>query len=248
MRTVLAAAALVLLASPAAAQSVADVLSAVDPDGSIPSASGAILRTFGLVTLLSFIPMALIAATSFTRFVIAFSMLRMGMGLQSTPANIILIALALFMTLYVMSPTAERAWAAGIAPLVEDRITEAEAMRLAAEPFRDFMLANVRDADLDLFVELATERGADPGTPENVAWSVVAPAFLISEIRRGFEIGFLIVLPFLVIDLVVATVTMSMGMMMLPPTVVSLPFKVLFFVLMDGWNLLVGAMVRSVAG
>ena len=247
-RTLLVLAALLALTFPSHAQSVADVLDAVDPDGSLPSASGAILRTFGLVTLLSFIPFALIAATSFTRFVIAFSMLRMGMGLQSTPANIILIALALFMTFYVMSPTAERAWAEGMAPLVEDRITEAEAVRRAAEPFREFMLANVRDADLDLFVELAAERGADPGTPENVAWSVVAPAFLISEIRRGFEIGFLIALPFLVIDLVVATVTMSMGMMMLPPTVVSLPFKVLFFVLMDGWNLLVGAMVRSVAG
>ena len=247
-RLALAGAVLALLAAPAEAQSVADVLDAVDPDGSLPSASGAILRTFGLVTLLSFVPMLLIAATSFTRFVIAFSMLRMGMGLQSTPANIVLIALALFMTFYVMSPTAERAWAEGMAPLAEDRITEAEAVRRAAEPFREFMLANVRDADLDLFVELAVERGADPGTPEAVAWSVIAPAFLISEIRRGFEIGFLIALPFLVIDLVVATVTMSMGMMMLPPTVVSLPFKVLFFVLMDGWNLLVGAMVRSVAG
>ena len=224
-----------------------EILDAVDPDGSLPSASGAILRTFGLVTLLSFVPLLLIAGTSFTRFAIAFSMLRMGMGLQTTPANLVLIALALFMTAYVMGPTAERAWTQGIAPLAEDRIDEAEAVRRAAEPFREFMLANTRDDDLDLFADLSRERGADPGTAEDVAWSVLAPAFLISEIRRGFEIGFLIVLPFLVIDLVVATVTMSMGMMMLPPTVISLPFKVMFFVLMDGWNLLVGAMVRSVA-
>ena len=132
-------------------------------------------------------------------------------------------------------------------PNVRRIAPEAEAVRRAAEPFREFMLANTRDEDLDLFADLSRERGADPGTAEDVAWSVLAPAFLISEIRRGFEIGFLIVLPFLVIDLVVATVTMSMGMMMLPPTVISLPFKVMFFVLMDGWNLLVGAMVRSVA-
>ena len=247
-RFALAVLAVLALGGAAEAQTVDEVLRAVDPDGSLPSASGTILRTFGLVTLLSFVPLLLVAGTSFTRFAIAFSMLRMGMGLQTTPANIILIALALFMTIYVMAPTAERAWEEGIAPLIEDRITEAEAVRRAAAPFREFMLANTRDRDLDLFVELARERGADPGTPDAVAWSVAAPAFLISEIRRGFEIGFLVVLPFLVIDLVVATVTMSMGMMMLPPTVVSLPFKVLFFVLMDGWNLLVGAMVRSVAG
>ena len=240
--------ALALPGGAAEAQTVDEVLRAVDPDGSLPSASGSILRTFGLVTLLSFVPILLVACTSFTRFAIAFSMLRMGMGLQTTPGNVVLIALALMMTLYVMAPTAERAWEAGVAPLVEDRITEGEAVRRAAEPFRDFMLANARDADIDLFVELSRERGRDPGTPDAVAWSVLMPAFLLSEIRRGFEIGFLVVLPFLVIDLVVATVTMSMGMMMLPPTVVSLPFKVLFFVLMDGWNLLVGAMVRSVSG
>ena len=248
MRRVTLALLLWLAVGEAEAQTAREIMEVLDPDGSTPSAASAIIRTFGLVTLLSFAPMVLIAATSFTRFVIAFSMLRMGMGLQTTPANLILIALALFMTLYVMAPTAERAWNEGIAPLAADRIDEAEALSRSAAPFRDFMMANTRDEDLDLFVDLARERGASVGTPDAVAWSVLAPAFLISEIRRGFEIGFLIVLPFLVIDLVVATITMSMGMMMLPPTVVSLPFKVLFFVLMDGWNLLVGAMVRSVAG
>ena len=236
------------LVLPAEAQTAREIIDALDPDGGLPSASGTILRTFGIVTLLSFVPLFLVAATSFTRFAIAFSLLRMGMGLQTTPANLVLIALSVFMTFYVMSPTFERAWADGIQPLAEERIDEVEALRRAARPFHDFMLANTRDEDLDLFVDLAREADRDPGTPEAVSMSVLAPAFLISEIRRGFEIGFLIVLPFLVIDLVVATITMSMGMMMLPPTVVSLPFKVLFFVLMDGWNLLVGAMVRSVAG
>ena len=238
---------LILASLPAEAQTAREIIDVLNPDGATPSASSSILRTFGLVTLLSFLPALLIVGTSFTRFAIALSMLRMGLGLQTTPANLILVALALFMTLYVMAPTVERAWAEGIAPMSENRIDEAEGLTRAARPFREFMLANTRDADLDLFVSLARERGAAPGAGGDVPFSVLAPAFLISEIRRGFEIGFLVVLPFLVIDLVVATITMSMGMMMLPPTVVSLPFKVLFFVLVDGWNLLVGAMVRSVA-
>ena len=247
-RLLAAAILLAALTVPAEAQTAREIIDVLDPDGTAPSATSSILRTFGLVTLLSFLPFLLVVGTSFTRFVIAFSMLRMGMGLQSTPANLILIALALFMTLYVMAPTTERAWQSGVAPLMADTIDEAEAVERIATPFRDFMLANTRDEDLDLFVDLARERGAQLGTVDDVSFSILAPAFLISEIRRGFEIGFLIVLPFLVIDLVVATVTMSMGMMMLPPTVISLPFKVLFFVLMDGWNLLVGAMVRSVVG
>ena len=251
MRAVLIAAVLIGLATQGAAgQTAREIIDALNPDGATPSAASSIVRTFGLVTLLSLVPVLLIVGTSFTRFAIALSMLRMGMGLQTTPANLVLVALALFMTLYVMGPTMERAWAEGIAPMSENRIDEAEGLARAAAPLRDFMLANTRDRDLDLFVELARERGAAiPAGPEDaVPFSILAPAFLISEIRRGFEIGFLVVLPFLAIDLIVATITMSMGMMMLPPTVVSLPFKVLFFVLMDGWNLLVGAMVRSVAG
>ncbi len=206
---------------------------------------GYIIQLFGLLTVLSLAPGLLIMVTSFTRFIIAFSILRTGIGLQTTPANFILISLALFMTFYVMAPAFDQAWNNGVRPLMDNQISEEQAMQRIAEPFRAFMLDNVREKDFNLFADLARERGQTVTTGETVNLRVLIPAFMISEIRRGFEIGFLIVLPFLVIDLVVATITMSMGMMMLPPTVVSLPFKILFFVLIDGWNLLVGSLVRS---
>jgi flagellar biosynthetic protein FliP len=208
------------------------------------STVGTIIQMFGLITVLSVAPGLLIMVTSFTRFIIAFSILRAGIGLQSTPANLILISLSLFMTFYVMAPTFDRAWNEGVQPLMDNRIEQAEAMGKIADPFRTFMLENVRDKDFDLFADLARERGQTVSR-EEVDLRILVPAFMISEIRRGFEIGFLIVLPFLVIDLIVATITMAMGMMMLPPTVVSLPFKIMFFVLIDGWNLLVGSLVRS---
>ncbi|GHC64538.1 flagellar type III secretion system pore protein FliP [Limoniibacter endophyticus] len=211
-----------------------------------------IIQMFGLLTVLSVAPGILIMVTSFTRFIIAFSILRAGIGLQSTPANLILISLSLFMTFYVMGPTFDRAWTEGVRPLMNNEIQEDEAVQRITEPFRAFMLQHVREKDLALFADLAAERdNANEAAPQPQAESeivelrVLVPAFMISEIRRGFEIGFLVVLPFLIIDLIVATITMAMGMMMLPPTVVSLPFKILFFVLIDGWNLLVGALVRS---
>jgi flagellar biosynthetic protein FliP len=205
---------------------------------------GYIIQMFGLLTVLSVAPGLLIMVTSFTRFVIAFSILRAGIGLQSTPANLILISLSLFMTFYVMAPTFDQAWNNGVRPLMDNQITQQAALEKIADPFRTFMLRNVRDKDFDLFADLARERG-QVVSRDTVDLRILVPAFMISEIRRGFEIGFLIVLPFLVIDLIVATVTMAMGMMMLPPTVVSLPFKIMFFVLIDGWNLLVGSLVRS---
>ncbi|PSJ63339.1 flagellar type III secretion system pore protein FliP [Kumtagia ephedrae] len=205
---------------------------------------GYIIQMFGLITVLSVAPGLLIMVTSFTRFVIAFSILRAGIGLQTTPANLILISLSLFMTFYVMAPTFDQAWNNGVRPLMNNEIDETVAFERISSPFRDFMVRNVRDKDLDLFADLARERGQTVDV-ENIDLRVLIPAFMISEIRRGFEIGFLIVLPFLVIDLIVATITMAMGMMMLPPTVISLPFKLLFFVLIDGWNLLVGSLVRS---
>ncbi len=212
-------------------------------DGSV---AAWIIRTFGLLTVLSIAPGILIMVTSFPRFLIAFSILRSGMGLATTPSNMILTSMALFMTFYVMAPTMDQAWTNGAQPLMANQITEAEAVARIAEPFRTFMTANTRDKDLKLFVDIANERGqatiADDG---KVDYRVLIPAFMLSEIRRGFEIGFLIILPFLVIDMVVATITMAMGMMMLPPTSISLPFKILFFVLIDGWNLLVGSLVRS---
>jgi flagellar biosynthetic protein FliP len=216
--------------------------------GAIGQADGAtvgrIIQMFGLLTILSVAPGLLIMVTSFTRFVIAFSILRAGIGLQTTPANLIIISLSLFMTFYVMAPTFDQAWNNGVRPLMDNQIDETEAFNRISDPFRTFMVRNVRDQDFDLFADLARERG-DTVVRETVDLRVLVPAFMISEIRRGFEIGFLIVLPFLVIDLIVATITMAMGMMMLPPTVVSLPFKILFFVLIDGWNLLVGSLVRS---
>lgn len=208
---------------------------------------GGIIQLFGLLTVLSLAPGILIMVTSFTRFIIVFSILRSGIGLPSTPANLILVSLSLFMTFYVMGPTFDRAWNEGVQPLVANEIAEEEALGRIAEPFRDFMVANVRDKDFDLFADLAREREQADVSVEQADFRILVPAFMISEIRRGFEIGFLIVLPFLVIDLIVATITMSMGMMMLPPVVVSLPFKILFFVLIDGWNLLVGSLVRSFA-
>jgi flagellar biosynthesis protein FliP len=206
---------------------------------------GYIIQMFGLLTVLSVAPGLLIMVTSFTRFVIAFSILRSGMGLQSTPANLVLISLSLFMTFYVMSPAVDQAWNTGVKPLMANEITQDVAVGRIVAPFRDFMARNVRDKDFDLFADLARERGATDLSKETVDLRVLVPAFMISEIRRGFEIGFLIVLPFLVIDLIVSTITMAMGMMMLPPTVISLPFKIMFFVLIDGWNLLVGSLVRS---
>ncbi|MBD9373858.1 flagellar type III secretion system pore protein FliP [Rhizobium sp. ARZ01] len=211
-------------------------------DGSVASW---IIRSFGLLTVLSVAPGILIMVTSFPRFVIAFAILRSGMGLSTTPSNMILVSLALFMTFYVMMPTFDRAWENGVEPLLANQIDETEAAKRVAEPFREFMTANTRDKDMDLFISLAEERGLTVVEDGKVDLRAVVPAFMISEIRRGFEIGFLVVLPFLVIDLIVATITMAMGMMMLPPTSISLPFKILFFVLIDGWNLLVGSLVRS---
>lgn len=201
-------------------------------------------QTFVLVAALSLAPILLVTLTSFTRFVIAFSFLRSGLGLQGAPANLVLIALSLFMTAYVMAPVGDEAWREGVAPYIEGKLTETQAYEAAVKPLRSFMLAQVRDRDLTLFSDLAAQslKGA---AREATDLRILAPAFLISEIRRGFEIGFLIVLPFLVIDLIVAVVVMAMGMMMLPPSVLSLPLKVLFFVLIDGWSLLAGSLVRS---
>ncbi|MEO9458147.1 MAG: flagellar type III secretion system pore protein FliP [Lentilitoribacter sp.] len=242
IRFLLVILAMMALVTTASAQAVDPGIFQTPLDGSVASW---IVRTFGLLTVLSLAPGILIMITSFPRFIIAFSILRTGLGLPSAPANMILISLAMFMTFYVMAPTFDRAWDEGINPLIENQINEEQAIELISEPFRDFMLANTRPKDIDLFIDLAREQGQSFQTDEKIDMRVLVPAFMISEIRRGFEIGFLVVLPFLVIDLVVATITMAMGMMMLPPTAISLPFKILFFVLIDGWNLLVGSLVRS---
>lgn len=211
------------------------------------SATSRIFQMAAVLTLLSFAPALLIMTTSFTRFLIAFSFLRAGLGLQGAPANIVLIVLALFMTFYVMTPVFDEAWETGVQPLMERKIDEAEAIKRVVKPFEKFMLANVREKDLGMFQQLAAQQtGGDSGASD-IKLRALAPAFIVSELRRGFEIGFLILLPFLVIDLLVATLVMSMGMMMLSPAVFSLPCKVMFFVLIDGWSLIVNGLVRSFA-
>lgn len=219
-------------------------LDALLPTGDA-SVSGRIVQLAVLVTVLSVAPGLLMMATSFTRFIIAFSFLRAGLGLQTTPSNLILISLAMFMTMFVMSPTFEQSWQVGVKPLIENKITQEEGYQRTTAPFRIFMRANVREKDLALFEKIAAEKLGSQVKLEADDFRILIPAFMVSELRRGFEIGFLIALPFLVIDMIVATVVMSMGMMMMPPTVVSLPLKVLFFVLIDGWNLLIGTLVRS---
>ncbi|KQT09958.1 flagellar biosynthetic protein flip [Methylobacterium sp. Leaf399] len=242
----LALAALPVLTAAASAQSATGVpaLDALLPAGN-GAASGRILQLVALMTVLSLAPGLLVMVTSFTRFAVAFSFLRSGLGLQSTPANLFLVSLSLFLTFYVMAPTFDRAWNEGVKPLSENRMTEAEAFPKIVEPFREFMTTHVRPKDLQTFRDLASRTFPAAEEGEKIDLRILIPAFMISELRRGFEIGFLIALPFLVIDMIVSTVVMSMGMMMLPPTVISLPFKVLFFVLIDGWNMLVSGLVRS---
>ena len=235
---------LLLVLLPTAAVAQVPDLSTLLPQGE-GSASGRIIQMVALLTVLSLAPGLLIMVTSFTRFVVALSFLRTGLGLQTTPANIVMISLALFLTFYVMAPTFDRAWQNGLQPLMKNEITEQEAYSRVTDPFRDFMLQHVREKDLQTFENLAAESMKIKLEGQRIDLRIIIPAFMVSELRRAFEIGFLVVMPFLVIDMIVATLTMSMGMMMMPPTVFALPFKVLFFVLIDRWNLLAVGLVKS---
>ena len=200
-----------------------------------------------LLTMLSLAPGLLMMVTSFTRFVIALSFLRSGLGLQSTPANLVLISLSLFMTFYVMAPTFDKSWKDGIKPMMDKPAQRGTGLsEESSSRSGEFMLAQMRDKDLKTVRGSVARRLRGQATARRVDLRLLIPAFMISELRRGFEMGFLIVLPFLVIDMIVATLTMSMGMMMLPPSLISLPMKMLFFVLIDGWNMLIGSLVRSV--
>ncbi|QXM25409.1 flagellar type III secretion system pore protein FliP [Elioraea tepida] len=242
MMRLLVAIALLLMPSAALAQSVTiDLGEAADG-----SAATRLIQLTALIALLSLAPSLLVMVTSFARIVIVLSLLRSALGTQGTPPNMVLIGLALFLTFFVMQPAFEASWVQGILPMTEGRVSELEGMRLAAEPFRAFMLANLRESDLSLFLDLA--RLPPPPSPDATPWRALIPAFLVGELRRAFEIGFLLFIPFLVIDLVVASVLMSMGMMMLPPTVVSLPFKLIFFVLVDGWRLVSGSLAQGFVG
>jgi flagellar biosynthetic protein FliP len=196
-----------------------------------------------LIGVLSLAPSLLVMLTAFTRIVIVLSILRSALGTQTTPPNMVLIGLAMFLTYFVMQPVLDQAWQTGLLPMSQGSVDSMTGLQLAAVPFHSFMAANARPGDIQLFVNLA--HAAAPQNPQSTPWRVLVPAFVVGELRRAFEMGFLIYLPFLVIDLVVSSVLMSLGMMMLPPTAVSLPFKLIFFVLVDGWQLVCGSLVRS---
>ncbi len=208
-----------------------------------PNQMATVLQILLLLTILSVAPALLLMITSFTRLAVVFSLLRHAFGTQQTPPNQILIALALFLTFFIMSPVFQQAYSQGIRPYLNGELNEQELFKTAFKPFREFMLKNTREKDLALMVKLAGEER--PFNKEDVHTLTLIPAFMISELRTAFEIGFLLYIPFLIIDMVVASVLLSMGMMMLPPIMVSLPLKLLLFVLVDGWNILVGSLVKS---
>jgi len=230
----------------------AAILAVADPafsqDISINFGAGAglterVIQLVALLTVLTLAPSILIMMTSFTRIVVVLSLLRTALGTATAPPNAVIVSLALFLTAFIMGPAFQNAYDVGIRPLINNEINVEQAFERSSEPFKTFMLKNVREKDLKLFSDLSREPA--PASPETLSLRILVPAFMISELKRAFEIGFLLFLPFLIIDLVVASVLMSMGMMMLPPVVVSLPFKLIFFVLVDGWTLVAGSLVQS---
>lgn len=202
------------------------------------------LNVLALLTLLFMAPSLLLVTTVFTRFLIVFGLLRQALGTQQMPPTQLLVSLALIMTMFIMEPVGKEAYEKGVKPYIEKTIGYEEAFDRTTKPFKNFMVRNTREKDLALFIRM---RGLEnPKTMDDLSLSIVIPAFIISELKTAFEIGFLLFLPFLVIDMVVSSILMSMGMMMLPPVMISLPFKILIFVMIDGWNLLIENMVKSV--
>jgi flagellar biosynthetic protein FliP len=231
---------LMWLTSSAEAQSLSLDLGGNESGG---ESTARIIQIIALVTVLSLAPSILIMMTSFIRIMVVLSFLRTALGTQQTPPNQVLISLALFLTLFVMMPTFETAFDTGIKPLIEGEIDEFESFNRTVEPFRVFMMSHVREQDVALFADIA--KISDEDAANDMPMRILIPAFMISELRRAFEIGFLVFVPFLIIDMVVSSVLMSMGMMMLPPIIIALPFKIIFFVLVDGWFMIVGSLVRS---
>jgi flagellar biosynthetic protein FliP len=231
--------ALFFMAAPAFAQTVTlDMGDSVD--GTV---TGRIVQMVGLLTVLSLAPAILIMMTSFTRIVVVLSFLRTAIGIQQTPPNMVMISLALFMTFFIMTPTLNKAYNEGIVPLINEEISEQEAFTKAIDPFKEFMLQHTREDDLILFTDMSESGPFE--TAKDIPIQIIVPAFIISELKRAFEIGFMLFLPFLIIDMVTAAILMSMGMMMLPPVTISLPFKIIFFVIADGWYLIAGSLIRS---
>ena len=206
------------------------------------SATARVIQLVVLMTVLSLAPSILVMVTAFMRIMIVLSFVRTAMGTQNTPPNQVLVGLALFLTLFIMMPTFQKSYDDGIKPMMAETIDQGKGLALAAQPFHDFMMQHVKEKDLQLFVDMSKTK---VDKPEDVPYQVLIPSFMISELKRAFEIGFLIFIPFLIIDMVVASVLMAMGMAMLPPIVISLPFKIIFFVLIDGWYMLAGSLVRS---
>jgi flagellar biosynthetic protein FliP len=234
-----------LLPTPAIAQTARAAAGASDLRLNIDGVGtvSAPLQIVLVLTLLAFLPAALVVMTSFTRIVIVFHFLRQALGTQEVPSNQILIGLTLFLTGFVMAPVADRINTLALQPAMAGQMSVADALVAGSPPIREFMLKQTREADLALFVELS--RAPKPERPQDLPMRVVIPAFAISELKTGFQMGFFLFVPFLVIDLVVSTTLLSMGMLQLPPAMISLPFKVLLFVMVDGWNLLVSSLVRS---
>jgi flagellar biosynthetic protein FliP len=226
------------IAGPAAAQSIQ-----LDLGEEGGQATGRVIQLIGLLTILSVAPSLLVMVTSFTRIVIVLSFLRTAMGTQQAPPNQVLAALALFVTFFIMMPTFQEAYDKGLQPMMDGRMAELEAFEAMVDPFRKFMVRHTRQQDLDLFADIG--KIPDEEVRDKPPLRILVPAFMISELRRAFEMGFLVFIPFLVIDMVVASVLMAMGMMMLPPVIVSMPFKIIFFVLVDGWYMTVGSLVKS---
>ncbi|AQR73601.1 flagellar type III secretion system pore protein FliP [Sphingomonas sp. LM7] len=248
MRKFLIAAAAALVLLPVAAHAQAAGGTTINLGGAGGAGDGQLsakaIQMVLMLTVLSLAPGLLMTVTSFTRMVVALSLLRTGIGAPGVPPNPVIISLALFLSFFVMAPTFEKSWNEGVDPYTKGKITEEVAFKRTAEPFRVFMLSQVRDSDLKLFADLANKQIA---TRAETPLTTLAPAFMISELRRAFEIGFLLLLPFLIIDLAVSAVLMAMGMMMLPPPTISLPMKIIFFVLVDGWALVAGSLVKSFA-
>ncbi|MDE1148112.1 MAG: flagellar type III secretion system pore protein FliP [Azospirillaceae bacterium] len=227
-----------LLAQGAYAQSLN-----LDLGSSGGSSTNRIIQLVVLMTVLSVAPSLLVMMTCFVRIIIVLGFLRSAMGTQQVPPNQVMLSLAMFLTFFIMAPTFQASYDAGIKPMIDEQVDELTGLKAAVVPFQEFMLKHTRDRDLQLFVDIAKIDKVT--TPQALPIQVVIPAFMISELKRSFEIGFLVFVPFLVIDMVVSSVLQSMGMMMLPPAMISLPFKIIFFVLVDGWYLIVGSLVKS---
>ena len=233
-----------LLTSPSWAQSLSLNLGG---DGTVGNGTVAnrVIQLIAFTTILSLAPSILMMVTSFTRIIVVLSLLRTALGLQQSPPNAVIMSLAMFLTFFIMTPTFDAAWKAGVQPMIDEKVDAMEGFNRASVPFKEFMVAHTFKDDLALFAKLSKQD--EKADKKELPLQALIPAFMISELKRAFEIGFLIFIPFLIIDMVVASILMSMGMMMLPPVTISIPFKLIFFVLVDGWKLISSSLIESYA-